>query len=197
MENEEKTGFLYSNTARMIMVGLLVLVLLIPLEFVKSLIDERAGRQNEVISETTGKWGESVYFYGPMIKVPYKYYTETITVNERTKEAITQRTSHTEYAYFFPETLNNKTNVSTKVLSRSNYESAVFTAKMSFDGSYIKPDFTAKNIADADIDWSKATVIIRTTNLKSIRNEVRIKIGGRSYPFEPIYSESANDEQSL
>ncbi|MBF6609016.1 MAG: cell envelope integrity protein CreD [Flavobacterium sp.] len=198
MENQnEKWGFLHSATARMMMVGLLVLVLLIPLEFVKSLIDERAQRQKEVISETTDKWGESVYFYGPMIKVPFKIYTETVSVNEVTKEAVTQKTSQTEFAYFYPETLNNKTKVSTKVLHRSNYESVVFNAQMAFDGHYIRPDFASRDIQDEDIDWSKATVIIRTTNLKSIRNEVKISLNGKSYIFEPIYSENANQEQSL
>ncbi len=193
----EKLGFLQSNTAKLMMVGLLVLVLLIPLEFVKSLIDERANRQKEVISETTDKWGESVYFYGPMIKVPYKRYSETVSINETTKQAFTQKTSETEFAYFYPEELNNTTKVATQVLHRSNYESVVFNAKMAFDGHYVRPDFSIRDIADADIDWSKATVIIRTTNLKSIRNEVKIKIGNKSYVFEPIYSESANREQSL
>lgn len=182
-----QTGFFQSNTARMIMVGLLTLVLLIPLLYVQNLIAERAIRQKEVISETSGKWGESVYFYGPIIKIPYKTYTETVLVDQKTKATTTQKTVITEYAYFFPETLKNTSDVTTKLLKRNNYESVVFTSKMKFEGQYTAPDFSSKNIPDADIEWEKATVLIKTTNLKSIRDEVRINLGGKAYTFEPVY----------
>src|SRR6476620_9126137 len=153
MEQPEKKGFFYSNTVKMVLVGALTLVLLIPLALVKDLINERFERQNEVVLETTKKWGENVYFYGPIIKVPYKEYTESISVDEKTKVATTRRTVHIEYAYFFPETLDNLSDVKTKVLKRSNYESAVFTSDMKFNENYIRPDFTQKNIADTDIQW--------------------------------------------
>lgn len=199
MENpqEEHTPFLQSNTAKMIMVGLLTLVLLIPLQFVKSLIEERALRQKEVISETGEKWGESVYFYGPIVKVPYKTYTETISVNEKTNERTTEKTAATEYAYFFPDELKNQSKVNTKVLNRSNYESVVFTSDMKFQGKYSKPDFSSKNIPDADILWDKATILIQTTNLKSIRDEVKINLGNTSYTFEPVYSTKKDSVEAL
>ena len=200
MENQElerHTGFFQSATARMIMVGLLTLVLLIPLEFVKGLIDERAQRQDEVIAEINDKWGESIYFYGPVIKIPYKTYTESVSLFGKNKEAVTQRTVHTNYAFFFPEVLNTKANVDTKVRKRSNYESVVFTSVMNFDGSYSKPDFSIKNIPDSDVLWNKATVVIRTGNLKSIRDEVRMNLGGKSYSFEPVFTNERDSVQAL
>ena len=200
METNEKKGilsFLHSNTARMIMVGMLTLILLIPLEFVKDLIRERSMRQNEVVAETGEKWGKHVYFYGPIVKVPYKVFTESISVNEKTKVATTLRTSVTEFAYLFPEILTNKTTVATKLLNRSNYESVVFTAKMNFEGKYIAFDFSSKNILATDIEWNKATILIRTTNLKSIKDEVKIKLGTKSYTFEPVYSTENDSVEAL
>lgn len=190
-------GFFQSNTARMIMVGLLTLVLLIPLLFVQNLISERAQRQKEVIAETSGKWGESVYFYGPIVKVPYKTYTETVLVNEKTKVATTQKSFVTDYAYFFPETLKNTSGVTTKLLKRNNYESVVFTSKMQFEGQYLAPDFSTKNIPDTDIDWAKATILIKTTNLKSIRDEVKIDLAGKAYTFEPVYRTENDTVEAL
>ncbi len=195
-QEDQNTGFFHSNTAKMIMVGLLTLVLLIPLELVKNLINERSIRQKEVITETGEKWGESVYFYGPIVKVPYKTYTETVLVNDK-NEKTTQKKASVEYAYFFPETLQNRSDVKTKVLNRSNYESVVFTSDMKFEGSYPKPDFSSKNITDADILWDKATILIRTTNLKSIRDEVKINLGGAAYTFEPVYSTEKDSVEAL
>ncbi|HEY0046002.1 MAG TPA: cell envelope integrity protein CreD [Flavobacterium sp.] len=194
---QPRPSFFQSTTAKLMLVGILTLVLLIPLAFVQELIEERSQRQKEVVAETTQKWGSTVYFYGPILKVPYKTYVETVTVNEKTKVATTNRTAAIQYAYVFPETLDNKSAVTTKVLKRSNYESVVFNAKMKFTGNYVKPDLSAKNISDADILWDKATILIKTTNLKSIRNEVKINFAGSPYTFQPIFSDTGSSEEAL
>jgi inner membrane protein len=196
-QNENPEGFFQSNTAKMIMVGLLTLVLLIPLQLVKGLIEERALRQNEVVDEINQKWGESVYFYGPVLQIPYRTYSETITVNEKTKAAVTQRTALIQYAYFFPEVLNNVSNVDTKLKKRNNYESVVFTSTMKFSGNYVAPDFRSENIPDEDIQWDKATILIKTTNLKGIREQVKMKLGGSEYAFKPVYSSQKDSVQEL
>lgn len=181
MENqnfEKPQSFFQSTTAKMIMVGLLTLVLLLPLSFVQELIYERSERQKEVVTETTAKWGESVYFYGPILKIPYK---DPITLQM-------------ENAYFFPEKLNNTSITEIKTpLQRSIYKSNVFTTKMQFNGNYANPNFTKKNVPNENIIWDKASIVIRTTNLKSVKDEVKIKIGNSSYTFEPIHNTQAND----
>lgn len=190
-ENQNKFNFFQSNTAKMMMVGLLTLILLIPLEFVKNLITERSQRQTEVISEINDKWGQSVFLYGPILKVPYTFYEETLSINEITKETVKQKKAFTNYAYFFPEELKAKSNVTTKVLNRNNYESVVFSSKMKFEGNYIHPDFSSKNIANEDIQWDKATILIQTTNLKSIKDEVKINFGNTNFTFEPVYNSNS------
>ncbi len=181
MENQEtetKQGFFHSTTAKMIMVGLLTLIHLIPLSFVQKLINERSLRQKEVIEETTQKWGESVYFYGPILKIPYK---EPVTLQ-------------IENGYFFPEQLSNNSNTEIKTpLQRSIYKSNVFTTNMQFSGNYSQPKFYKKNIPNENIYWDKARIIIKTTNLKSVNNEVKIKFGNTNYTFEPNHNSQSND----
>ncbi|HAH56432.1 MAG TPA: cell envelope integrity protein CreD [Flavobacterium sp.] len=191
--NHSVFNFFQSNTAKMMMVGLLTLILLIPLEFVKNLITERSQRQQEVITEINDKWGESVFIYGPILKVPYTYYEETVSINEKTKETVKQRKAYTNFAYFFPEELKVKSKVTTKLLNRNNYESVVFSSKMKFEGHYIQPDFSSKEIANEDIQWNKATILIQTTNLKSIKEEVKINFGNTKFTFEPVYETSSKD----
>jgi len=201
MENSEKKpepGFLQSNTAKMILVGVLTLFLLIPLQLVSNLIQERSERQKEVILETSSKWGESIYFYGPILKIPYKTYTEKVSVNEKTKEVIKERKATVEYAYFFPDELQNNSVVNTDIeLKRSIYKSNVFKAQMDFTGSYTQPNFAINDIADEDIIWDKATVQIRTTDMKSIKSQVNMKLGNATYRFEPVQSEEGDTIASL
>lgn len=175
--NEQKS-FFQSTTAKMIMVGLLTLALLIPLSFVQELITERSQRQKEVVAETTSKWGESVYFYGPILKIPYK-------------DPITLRI---ENAFFFPDQLTSSSNTEIKTpLQRSIYKSNVFTTKMQFSGNYVQPNFGKKNIPTENVYWDKASIVIRTTNLKSVNDEVKIKFGTSNFTFEPIHNTLAND----
>ena len=197
-QNNDQPGFFQSTTAKMMMVGLLTLVLLIPLEFVKSLIQERSFRQKQVVSETASKWGESVYVYGPILKIPYKIHSETFTVNEQTKQTLKQITTETRFAYFFPDELNNSTKVKmAPPLKRSLFKSNVFKANMDFNGNYITPNFEIAAVADADIMWEKATVVIKTTDMKSIKNQVNLKFGDNTYRFEPVQNEENDSIATL
>ena len=91
--------FKNSITARMFMVGFLTLILLIPLMFVEGLINERKYRQSDVINEINGKWGNNVLVYGPILKLPYKTYSETTIYNEKTKSYSTETKTHINYAF--------------------------------------------------------------------------------------------------
>ncbi|MGK4568936.1 cell envelope integrity protein CreD [Flavobacterium sp. 3HN19-14] len=200
MENPEnqQQNFFQSATAKMFMVGMLTLVLLIPLEFVNNLIEERSIRQKEVIAETANKWGESVYFYGQVLKIPYKTFTETVSVNEKTKEVTKQITAAVEYAYFFPEKLKNNSKVTmVKPLNRGIYKSNVFKAKMNFEGSYTRPNFAINNIAEENILWDKASIVIKTTDMKSIKSQPDMVLGVNTYHFEPVQNDAADSVATL
>ena len=193
---EKQTNFFQSNTAKIIMVGFLTLILLIPLQFVKSLIEERSVRQKEVVSETSEKWGEAIYFYGPILKIPYKVHTESMQYEAKTNQHVKTISTEIRLAYFFPEELKNTTDVTmVKPLQRSLYKSNVFNAQMDFTGSYVFPNFKINSIADENILWDKATIQIRTTNLKSIKSQVNLKLGDSVYRFEPTQNKQ-NDSMS-
>ncbi|MDO7138295.1 cell envelope integrity protein CreD [Algibacter lectus] len=180
-----------SITARMLMVGFLVIILLIPLSFINSLITERAFRQSDVVNEINEKWGENVLVYGPILKIPYKTYTETKTYNEKTKTFFTEVETHIKNVYIFPESLNADVNVDSKTLKRGNFESAVFTTTMDFSGHYIPTNLTSKGIKDEDIIWDKATVILKTSNLKGIKSEMLLKLNQNTYSFQTNFNENS------
>ncbi len=181
-----------SITARMLMVGFLVIILLIPLAFINSLINERALRQNDVINEINEKWGNNVLVYGPILKIPYKSYSESTTYIEKTKSYLKETQTHTNYAYIFPETLNSIVKVNSKSLNRGNFESAVFTTNMHFSGYYLPTNLTLKGIKQADLIWEKATVIIQTSNLKGIKSEMLLKLNNNTYAFQTNFNEDSN-----
>lgn len=192
----ESPNFFQSSTAKILMVGLLTLVLLLPLQYVKSLIFERSERQKEVVNEINSKWGGQVYFCGPILKVPYTTYSETKLVDEKTKKVTIQRTSSEDYAYFLPNELNANMNVNTQQKNRSNYESVVYTSEMGFKGNYVYPAF-GRHADPQNIHWERASIVIQTNNIKSITGSVTVSMDGKKYSFEPVASDKENDTLSV
>ena len=102
---EERTGFFQSTTAKMLMVGFLTLVLLIPLFFVQDLIRERSQRKTAMVDEVTNLWGRDILFYGPILRIPYTSYEAYNVTNPKTGVTTIERKAVNNYAYFFPNEL--------------------------------------------------------------------------------------------
>ena len=191
MENSENQTsevktFFQSNTAKMIMVGFLTLVLLIPLFFVQDLIRERSERKTEMVDEVTNLWGKDVQFYGPILRIPYTSYEAYNVTNSKTGVTTIERKAVSNYAYFFPNELKNTSKIKkNESLKRGIFNHVVFTADMNFKGNFVSPNFAKLNIAEENIQWNKATIIVKTTNLKSIKSELKIQLNNDTFSFEP------------
>lgn len=188
-KNKIGNWFKTSISARMLMVGFILLILLIPLAFVTDLIRERGLRQTEVTHEINQKWGNQVTLYGPIIKIPYKTYKEEKIFDAKSKTYITTYEDIFHTAYFLPENLTINAQVDTELLERSIYESVVYTSDIELSGSFKGFDFSAEEIPDEDILWNKATVLMKTTNLKGIRNEVSIQLDTNKLSLKPQFNE--------
>ena len=176
-----------SITARMLMIGILIIVLLIPLSYIESLIRERANRQESVVNEINEKWGSEVLLYGPILKIPYKTYTEKLVTNSETKKITKETISHVNYAYFFPEKLAINSEINPEVKKRGIYKTSVYKSTMDLSGNFTKPNFSSIDVESKDVLWEKATVIVKTSNLKGINNQVEISLNSNSYAFVPKY----------
>ena len=189
---KQKIGnwFRTSISARMLVVGFIFLILLIPLGFVKDLIRERETRQAEVIQEINEKWGNEVVLYGPIVKVPYKTYTEEKIFDEQTKTFTKNYKEVLNHAYFLPKKLDIKSKVNTKQLERGIYETVVYSADITMNGKFSEFNFSTADIPEKDIVWDKATLLLQTSNLKGIRNEIQITMNQQEYTLKPKFDES-------
>jgi inner membrane protein len=182
-----------SISARMLMIGILILILLLPLSYIKNLINERMLRQQEVVQEINQKWGKEVLIYGPILKVPYKTYKEKIITNAVTKEQSKETQEIIKFAYFFPSELNIESNINPDEKERGIYKTAVYQSTIDMRGSFTKIDFNEEDIPPEDILWKKAKFIIETSNLKGVNDLVAIKINKNSYSFTSKYERAKNE----
>ena len=123
-----------SITIRMLMVGFLTIILLIPLFYIEDLITERAHRQESVVNEINQQWGNEILFYGPILKIPYKTFKEKMVSDKDKKSIYTETIEDIKYAYFFPENLNISSNINPETKSRGIFTTAVYNSDMHING---------------------------------------------------------------
>lgn len=185
-----------STTARMMMVGFLSFVLIIPLIFIEDLIRERSYRQETVVNQISRQWGNEVVIYGPILKIPYKVYTEKLITNEKTKQITREKVAHIEYGYFFPDKLDINSNINPEKKKRGIYTTAVFNSTILLKGRFDSLDFSKKEIKNKDILWNKSKVLLKTTNVKGVSSTVSVKINDKTYDLASN-GENANNYYSL
>lgn len=180
-----------SISARMIMIGILCLVLLIPLFFIQDLIRERSHRQTEAIEEINNQWGNEVLIYGPILKVPYKVFKEKTVTDKKTKQSYTETVEEIETAYFFPETLAINSNINPEKKSRGIYTTAVYNSDIKIAGTFTKPDFSEIDVINENIIWNKVKIIIKSSNVKGV-NTANLKFNDTHFNLTSKYNGSKN-----
>jgi hypothetical protein len=72
-KSQPSFGKRYSTIIKLIGVGLLVLLLLIPLGMITGVLNDRLMRRNEAVADVTSSWGKEQSVIGPVLGIPYQY----------------------------------------------------------------------------------------------------------------------------
>lgn len=171
---------LRSPSVKFFSVGLLVLLMLIPLNFTWKLVREREQRAAGVVADITASWGSRQNLRGPVLVVPY-------TVEHKKKAGYHEETiREAKLAAFLPETLDINGKTASKVLHRSIFTTSVYTADMKLSGRFAAIDLAALDENIVSVDWANAVVAVNLSSLSSLKNSVMLKTGGGGIaPFEP------------
>ncbi|WP_242202394.1 cell envelope integrity protein CreD [Aestuariivivens insulae] len=192
-QNKNKFGHWLktSITARMLMVGFLTLVLLIPLFYIEGLITERSIRKEQAVNEINQQWGNEVLIYGPILEIPYKTYTEKTVTDKDTKKTYTETIENIEHAYFLPENLQINSNIDPEEKKRGIYSTAVYNSNIKINGTFGNPDFKSLEIDGKDIIWDKVKLIIQSSNVKGVYG-ADITLANKNYPITSKYNNKSN-----
>ncbi len=80
-----------SLTIKLLTIGVLILLLLIPLDMVQDLIRDREYRNYEAINEVNKLWGSHQTLKGPVLSIPYKEYVKEKVNDEEVVRVLTHR----------------------------------------------------------------------------------------------------------
>lgn len=165
-----------SVSLKLIAIGFLILLLLIPSSMIDSLIYERMSLRDEATEEVSAKWGGRQTLGGPVLTVPYY----TLVKNEQGKTE-----TQLAYAHFLPDELEIEGQLSPEKRYRGIYVAVLYNAKLMIKGRFDALNFDALPLGKESLRLQDAFLSFQVTDMKGIRENIRATIGGKEYNFEP------------
>ncbi len=181
----DRVGLSFHRTLsfKLITIGLLVLILLIPKMMILSLITERSINAEIATNEVMNKWSNNQVITGPILTIPFN----TSVYNEM--ENSFKEVIHT--ATFLPKNLDIKGEIVPNKLYRSIYDVVVYTSDIVLEGNFEVPDFSSLNIEEKDILWENAQIQLAISDLRGITEEVALNWNQLKTIFSPGMKKSA------
>lgn len=172
----QKRDLRSSAGIRILIIGFIAFVLLIPTFMIRSLILERMDRRDKVTQEISQIWGNKQTLVGPILSVPYKYryYTETNEVIE-----------NIYYAHFLPETLRIDGEIIPELRNRGIYEVVVYNCQLTISGQFAPPNFNELGINQEDILFDMALVSIGISDMKGVNDTIILDWNGELLSVNP------------
>lgn len=160
---------------KVLTIGFLSLLLLIPTAMIGELISEREQRRNEAINEIDAKWGNRQAIAGPILTVPYK---KIVQQDGKAIELL-------EYAHFLPDSLFVKGSITPEMRQRGIYQVVVYNSALKFEGAFSQPNFNDFNISPDKVLWNEAVVSVGIPDMRGIKENIAIKWNGKDMNARP------------
>lgn len=183
METPEKVQFSFSNWVsssvmlKLVIVGFLILVLLIPSSMLQSLITERQFTRDASIREITSKWGAEQLVGGPVISIPYK----VVSKDEKGKIIA----NDIQYAHFLPENLKVNGKIMPEKRYRGIYVAMLYNSKLKIEGDFLYPKLELLNIPKENFMLDKAFISIGISDMKGINDALNLQLNDKNYAMNP------------
>src|SRR5881275_3318128 len=181
-------GRRHTTIIKLLGVGALVLILLIPLTMITGVLNDRLQRRNEAVADITSSWGKEQSVIGPVLGIPYQYKFKAVKEMPAPDGKMERREveeTAIANAYFLPETLNVTADVQTQMLHRGIYNAVVYRAQTTLSGKFVPPDFGPLKIDVKDVQWKDAFVTIAINDLRGTRETILLDWAGTKRPMLP------------
>lgn len=162
-------------------IGVLSVLLLIPLALVLGLVEEREARRDEVVQEISAAWGQPQAIVGPMLVLPYT--TTRTWVNSKTGEET--RRDEEALAFFVPEEVSIAGSILPERRARGPFGVVVYSLPdLVVSGRFAAPDLAGLRLSPAAVQWERALLTVWIPDTRSLQRGSTLAWGGREVAFE-------------
>jgi Inner membrane protein CreD len=165
-----------SVTVKLLFIGFLVLLLLIPMGMIENVINERNDLYRSAKRDIMNAWGREQTVGGPVLTLPYRVITTDDKGVRRVRQAL---------AHFLPERLSIRGQLDTQMRYRGIYEVPVYTADLKLSGRFAPPDIARLGIDPRDVDWEEAFLSVAIADARGIKEPMSLRSDVGDGIFEP------------
>ncbi len=171
----KRPSFWQSVTLKLIIIGLLILIMLIPGAMIRNLISERVQTQVDVISEIGSKWGYGQTVNGPVLSIPYYHY----------KEQDDKQYREIRFAHFLPGELVVDADITPEIRYRGIYKTVVYNTVLKISGSFDFPDTDKLKIERSSVLMDDALLQVGITDMRGIQQVLPFEWNQQELEVEP------------
>lgn len=154
-----------SLTVKMLFIGAIMLLLLIPGRMIMNLIKDRESMMTSAQEEVARMWGGVQHLTGPVLTIPYAV---TTTDKKGNSETIRGTLS------LLPEELDIAGHIDCEQRRRGFYDTNVYTTDLVLSGTFDLPADLLVRTSGTRIDWSAAKVAVGISDLRGIEESIEI-----------------------
>lgn len=169
-----------SQLLRLLLIGFLVLVLLIPAVMIGGLVSERRERREGAVDEVTAKWGRLQIVTGPALIIPY--VQSRVELDNKGREVVRTQTYHLTV---LPETLMVRGEIESEVRHRGIFSVPVYRLKLEVTGRFVQPNLSDWNVQAGEVLWERAEIGVGISDARAIQERTDLAWNGRKIPFLP------------
>ncbi|HEX2052608.1 MAG TPA: cell envelope integrity protein CreD [Actinomycetota bacterium] len=169
-----------SRTLRLLLVGFLALVLLIPILRIGKLVSERQGRAAAAVQEVSSKWGRSQVVIGPALVVPFTERRTSVTPEGG--QVASERSGN---AIFLPKRLQAAGRVVSEIRRRGIFSVPVYRLTMNVEGEFGRPDAASLGVDPAGFAWDRAHLVVGISDVRAIQSQTEVRWNDRPVGFLP------------
>lgn len=159
---------------KIIVVAVLAIVMLLPINLVKSLIEEREENQQAVTKEISEKWGGKQILTGPVLVLPY----ETGELDKSQNPILDQ-------LYLLPDDYNVDGEIVKQDRSRTLYQALVYQTSLKISGRFSLSDSSKLQINKDRIKWQEAFILIGVPYMQGIKNKLEFLVNNKPQKAYP------------
>ncbi|MDR3388644.1 MAG: cell envelope integrity protein CreD [Rudaea sp.] len=169
------TNLFQSTTFKVLGIGFLALLMLIPLAQVQGLIGERSSLREQAVDAIARRWGAQQQLGGPVLAIPKRTRVQTSTgwITRESTEIL------------LPDRLDIRGTLAPETRRYGIYDTPVYTAELKLNGSFAASDFRALGSAETTYLWDRAELRLPVGDVRGIRRVSPLGFAGAQYNLGP------------
>lgn len=169
---------------KLLTIGLLMLLLLVPISMIGSSIDERQRYSESVVHEIAKSSSYSQTLTGPVLVVPYRK-TEYLTTQTAPGGNRTEVREVNGELYFLPELLRLNASMTTELRKRGIYRAHLYHANNKIDGKFVLPPAFGLGDKVVDYEFKPAYIALGISDIRGIENSLSLQWNQKTFNAAP------------